>query len=131
MARKYSDKDKATALAALDANGGNAAKTARETKIPRATIQEWANGRVSDDVPEIRHETKRELIDMFRDELYEIFAELPHKRGDATYAQLATAAGIFNDKVQLLSGGATSRADVRLSNLPPLPDDQLDNIFSD
>ncbi len=44
--RRYSDQEKAEALAALDANGGNLLKTSEQIGIPRQTIQEWASGRV-------------------------------------------------------------------------------------
>jgi hypothetical protein len=129
--RQFSDNDKAAALAALDANGGNVYRTAKELNVPRSTLQEWANGRVSHDVPELRQQKRQDLHELFLEELYAIAGLLAEKRHEATYSQLATAAGIFTDKLQLLTGQATSRADVRVSNVPPIPDDQLDHIFSE
>lgn len=129
--RSFSDNDKAAALAALDANGGNVYRTAKELNVPRSTLQEWANGRVSHDVPELRQQKRQDLHELFLNEIYAIANLLPSKREDATYSQLATAAGIFTDKLQLLTGQATTRADVRVTNVPPIPDDQLDGIFTE
>ncbi len=39
--RTYTDTERAQALAVLDANHGNVARTARETQIPRSTIHLW------------------------------------------------------------------------------------------
>lgn len=123
---KYSDVDKATALAVLDANGGNVKKTATDTGIPRNTLAEWAKGRVSDEVPGIRHETRLELAALIDAELNAIFAEMNNKRELATYKDLATAAGIFTDKKQLLEGKATARVESR--DLSKLSDDELERL---
>lgn len=109
--RSFSDNDKAAALAALDANGGNVLRTAKQLNVPRSTLQEWANGRVSHDVPELRQQKRQDLHSLFMDEIYAIAELLPTKRHEATYSQLATAAGIFTDKVQLLTGKATQRTE--------------------
>ncbi len=62
---KYSDVQRGEALAILDSNGGNQNLTAKQTNIPRSTIQQWQSGLVSEDVPKIRHEKKAELSDLF------------------------------------------------------------------
>lgn len=138
--RSYSDVDKATILAALDANGGNVNKTAKELHIPRATIQEWMNGRVSDDVPNIRQEKKLELSELIDNEIYAIFEAMQTKRNTAAYSNLATAIGILVDKKQLLAGKATERKEVtgkdggaietRVTMLSELSDEQLDDIIA-
>lgn len=109
--RQFSDNDKAAALAALDANGGNVYRTAKEINVPRSTLQEWANGRVSHDMPELRQQKRQDLHELFLNEIYAIAELMPDKRKDATYSQLATAAGIFTDKLQLLTGKATQRTE--------------------
>jgi hypothetical protein len=53
------------------------------------------------------------------------------KRDGADYKALATAAGILADKLLLLEGGATSRIEMNVRNLPPLPEDTLDDILTD
>lgn len=40
--QRYSDEAKAGALAALDANGGNLTRTARETGVSRQALRDWA-----------------------------------------------------------------------------------------
>lgn len=40
--KRYSDEQKAAALAALKSNGGNLFRTAHEIKIPLATLNNWA-----------------------------------------------------------------------------------------
>jgi hypothetical protein len=42
--RRYSDEDRAVALAALAANGNNLRRTARQLGIPRASLLAWRNG---------------------------------------------------------------------------------------
>lgn len=138
--RQYSDNDKATALAALDANGGNVAKTAKELNMPRITLKEWADGRVHPDVSEIRHEKQLELSELIENELRLIFTEMGTKRASATYANLATAAGIFVDKKQLLAGKATERKEVtgkdgraietQVTLLSKLSEQELDDIIA-
>jgi hypothetical protein len=61
-----------------------------------------------------KKETLKELLEF---ELRGIFNELPDARQDADYRELATAAGIFIDKLTLLGGGPTSREerDVRIT----------------
>jgi transposase-like protein len=60
--QQHTDEDKATALAALDANDGNVAKTARQVGIARQTLGEWAHNRkINRAVPELRHLKKRSL----------------------------------------------------------------------
>lgn len=130
--RQFSDNDKAAALAALDANGGNVYRTAQQLGIPRKTLEGWSKDRgVHPEVADLRQQNAKQLHELFLEELYAIAGLLAEKRHEATYSQLATAAGIFTDKLQLLTGQATSRADVRVSNVPPIPDDQLDHIFSE
>lgn len=106
--RDYSDSERATALAALDANGGNVAATARTLQIPRSTLQEWANGRVNSEVTELRQEKKRDLAERLEDIAHELVDALPDKIGRANLQQTATTLGIVIDKMQLLKGEPTN-----------------------
>ncbi len=104
--RRYSDNDKATALAALDANGGNVAVTAKQTGIPRTTLIEWNDGRVIPEVSELRHIKKEELADIYEDvtRLYLDRARdksaIENTSGNAAILAAATA----TDKMRLLRG---------------------------
>jgi len=109
--KRYTDAEKAAALAMLDANGGNMLLTAKETRISRTTLQEWRDGRISHDVPDIRQEKRQSLAELFLDEIYAAVGLMPDKRADASYKELATVVGILTDKRQLLLGAATERVE--------------------
>jgi hypothetical protein len=124
--KKYTDRDKAAALACLDANGGNCFKTAKELNIPRVTLIEWSESRgVSKDVSEFRQENKKELADMF-EELARRSVETAMGLQDhekTTLAMAATAAGIATDKMQLLRQLPT-----QIIDFGRLSDEQLDRL---
>ena len=112
--RQYSDADKATALAALDANGGNVSLTAKQTGVPRKTLEDWSKGRkVVDDVAEMRHLKKGELADRLEEVAHALIENI-HIRATNEFSPLvplkdyATAFGIIIDKRQLLKGKPTS-----------------------
>lgn len=110
---KYSDVDKATALAVLDANGGNVKKTATDTGIPRTTIERWTKGQaVNPDVTDLRHEKKGELADRLREIAHKLIDSVDTKIPDANLQQVFTALGITIEKMQLLSGEPTDRNEV-------------------
>lgn len=110
--RRYSDEDKATALAALDANGGNVYKTSRLLKIPQTTLQEWFNGRVNDTVPEIRMRKKEALADRLSEIAHQLIDAAPDKMKTANLQQVFTSLGITIEKLQLLDGEPTERSEV-------------------
>lgn len=104
--RSYTDRDKAAALVALDANGGNEAQTARQLKIPRKTLAEWESGRrpVNDDVANLRQEEKTSLADLFEQV---IIAGLQAKlRTPENLSGIDI--GIFADKMNVLRGAPDS-----------------------
>lgn len=110
--RKYSDEDKATALAALDANGGNVKRTATELEIPRITLLGWADGRgVHPVVSELQQEKRGALAERLEEIAHKIVDILPDKLQDATLQQCATSLGIIVDKRQLLMGKPTGIVD--------------------
>lgn len=108
MARRYTDADRAAALAVLEANDGNVTRTARDTGIPRVTLLGWTRdvdrqGRTADLV----HAARMDLADIIRRELEAIFHAMATKRPDASYRELATAAGILTDKLIRMSTAVT------------------------
>lgn len=110
--RRYSDSDKAAALAALDANGGNVYKTARELKLPMSTLQEWASGRINHAIPELRERKKEEISQRLVDVVHQLIDALPTKITDANLQQVSTSLGIAVEKIQLLDGDPTDRTEV-------------------
>ena len=113
MAKRYSDKEKASALALLAANGGNVNRTAHEAGIPRKTLEQWAKDRtLHPDVAELRQEKILELSELLENEIRAIFDSMKTKRPEALYSTLGVVAGILIDKKQLLDGKATQRSEV-------------------
>jgi len=113
---KYTDRQRAAALAVVKAAGGNVTPAvAHEAGIPRATLQRWAaNG-----LPKLGQE-KKEAIDTLAamwdriaskagalaEATLDAFDGCPDKR---MLQQYTTTSAIATDKRQLLTGGATER----------------------
>ena len=100
--RKYSDLDRAKALVALKANGGNALKTAAEIDIPRRTLQLWKENEPGPFVAELCQETKPDLATRFEQLANLCLDAAPDKIPEATLAQVTVSAGISVDKMQNL-----------------------------
>lgn len=103
--RQYSDNDKAAALAALDANGGNVNQTASQLGVPRKTLEDWHKGRaVNTDVAEIRQDKKEELADVFERvaRKYLAHAESDTVVTDASGKDAIVSAATAVDKMRLL-----------------------------
>jgi hypothetical protein len=101
----YSDEERATALAALDGNGGNRQRTARQLGIPRKTLATWASGAVHPAVADLRHQKKRDLADGLEQVAYRLLDAIPGKLEGASLLELAIGLGILVDKMLLLRGG--------------------------
>lgn len=114
--RSYSDKEKGEALAVLDANGGNVSLTAKQTKVPRATLQEWVAGRVSAEVPDIRQEKKEELRDIFERLTRKGLAHLESNIASGKFGEVSLAVCQWVDKMQLLGGKPTAITENRGEN---------------
>lgn len=103
----YSDEQRATALAALDANGGNLLRTAKETRIPRQTLQDWAagrkpNGAAAAVMPEKRQRKREDLAGALDEIAWRCVDLLPEKLENADARQVATTLGIAVEKAALL-----------------------------
>lgn len=106
--RQYSDKDKAAALALLDANEGNVRKTARDTGVPHKTLDGWAKGRINADCADIRTDKRKELSERLEDLAHTLVDLLPEKLPNASVRDLAGALIVAVDKMQLLKGSPTT-----------------------
>jgi transposase-like protein len=109
--RQYSDNDKATALAVLDANQGNVKGTARQLSIPHKTLDEWAKGRNQHpEVAVLRTDKKQELHGLFEQvaRLYlgQAMEEATIKKTSGKDSVIAAATA--TDKMRLLTEQATS-----------------------
>lgn len=56
--RTYSDRERAEALAVLDAEGGVVGRAAKKTGVPEKTLASWASGRVPPEVVAEKEEIK-------------------------------------------------------------------------
>lgn len=110
--RQYSDEDKATALAALAANGGNVRKTSRDLGMPYDTLRSWAKGEnINQGVVKLQPHKKKALADKLEDIAHKLAGALPEKIEEASLQQTATSLGIVVDKMQLLRGQPTNITD--------------------
>jgi hypothetical protein len=120
--RRYSDEERANALAALAANGGNVNQTARQLNIPEPTVRHWANGNVHPDVVK-DHEEKKESMAVALDRVaQQLLDAIPGKIDKANLSHTATAMGIAIDKARLLRGEPTSIS----KEMDDLPEDEID-----
>ena len=108
--KSYSEDDKSTTLAFLEANRGNVRATARQTGISRNTIQYWATGGgINAQVAEVSAIKKGNLAALWEAEAQAALkqATLIRQSGDTTYRDVITAAAIATDKARLLRGSIT------------------------
>jgi transposase-like protein len=108
--RRYSDETRAAALAALQANGGNVARTAAQIGVGEDALRTWARG--------LRHPEARQMSVVKTEPLAEAFERLARlmlavategaDQLDAKDAMIA--AGIATDKVIALRGGGAPTA---------------------
>jgi transposase-like protein len=116
----YTDDHKATALAALTANGGNLKRTAQQLGIPRTTLAGWANGHhVSAEVAKTRHQKERCMAEKLEELAHKVVDLMPSKLEAATLSQCAVALGIIIDKMRLLREESTA-----INETAANPDDQ-------
>lgn len=131
--RTYTPEDKAASLAALAANGGNLAKTARQVGVPRKTLALWAQ-RVQEATPAdattppkkgVAAEVAAMLPDAsacLADKLEHVANVLtghltdPEKIADASLNQIAVAAAVAIDKMRLLREQPTSISGAALTD---------------
>ena len=134
MWTRYSDDQRAAAMAAYKANGNNLRKTARETGIPKGTLEYWARGDDANPVSdELQTNKNTELVDdlfllaqaLVKSALVKAEAE------DGNVQQVTTSLGIVIDKINILMGEATSRVDLNVRNLPDLPATTISDILTD
>lgn len=125
MARRhYSDEARAAALAVLDANGGKLARSAREAGVPRATLQLWAKDRDRAATPELRHQTRETLADVYGRVADRATALVEGALGKITSDALAadarlltavnTVGAVATDKRQLLTDKPTENVKQRV-----------------
>jgi len=109
--RQYTEADKATALALLQANNNNLKQTARELSIPRATLAKWTKGEgVNSAVIQKCDEKKEELGDLFEKaaRLYLGRSLEPDVIAKTNGKDAMVTAATATDKMQLMRNKPTS-----------------------
>lgn len=107
--RRYSDTQKADALVALDANGGNVIGTSRLIGIPEKTLEEWSkNRRINEDVAILREGKREDLADRLEDIAHKLLDSMASKIPDANLSNVSVSFGIAVDKMRLLREQPTS-----------------------
>jgi hypothetical protein len=116
--RRYSDEEKAAALVALAANGGDVSRTARQIGIPINTIANWSKGMVHPAVTKIGEEKKPLLADLFESFVGRVLALTTDADiQGSTLKDRFTAAGIAIDKARLLRGEPGAASDAPLGDM--------------
>lgn len=106
--RRYPDAQRAAALAALAANGGNLQRTARELDIPESTLEGWAKETRNPVGPELREQKKADLTGTMEDLAHKLAGCIAGKLDQMAPRDAAVALGITIDKLLLLKGLPTS-----------------------
>jgi hypothetical protein len=126
--RRYSDEERANALAALAANGGNVDRTARQLGIPAKTLENWAKGDRHPESAEMGERKSGSMADALEGVAWKLLDALPGKVEKASLSHTATAMGIAIDKCRLLRGEPTA---INRQEMDDLSDAELDERIRD
>src|SRR5690606_16049037 len=96
---------------------GALVEVSKHIGVPHPTLSRWYNAQRNPQPNEVVQEKRLELIDLVKNELDASFRAMPAVRGEASYRDLGTVAGILADKKQLLEGKATERIEHEHSGL--------------
>jgi len=108
--RRYSDAEREAATAALQANGGNITRTAKQINVPPQTLRNWARGYRHPEASRAGgQKTAADLAERLEEIAWQLVDALPGKIKKATLQQASISLGIAIDKMRLLREQATSR----------------------
>lgn len=91
---------------------GALAFVAKHLKVPAMTLSRWFRAANNPPPNELVTEKKADLRTLYENEIYAIMKVLPDKRDEASYGTLASAQGIFFDKIRLLDGLPTAITEI-------------------
>jgi hypothetical protein len=111
--RRYSDDERANALAALAANGGNVERTARQIGVPHKTLDNWSKGACHPAVAELGNRKKGSLSDAFEDVAWKLLGVAGTKADKLNAKDAVIAAATAVDKMRLLRDEPTGITDDR------------------
>lgn len=120
--RRYSDDERAAALAALAANANNLSRTSKELGIPVATLESWSKRKTHPEASENSEAKKGPLADHLEAIAWKLADSMPDKLKDAELRDVAVSLGVIVDKMQLLRGRPT---DITKNDPTGLSDDEI------
>lgn len=89
---------------------------ASRLQVPHQTLSRWGRAIQNPPPPDLVHEKRIDLVGELTDLLGLTLTAAKETVGDASYRELATAIGIFVDKIQLLTGKPTERQEVNVTD---------------
>lgn len=126
--KTYSDEDKANAMTALAANGGNVSLTATQLGIPKQTIHHWVKHGTA---PQPSDAKKSDLAAKLDEVAHQLADAMPGKIEKAGLQQVAVSLGITIEKARLLRDQPTSITQPPLPlDLGKLTDEQLSQLHA-
>lgn len=114
--KRYSDEERANALAALAANGNNLTRTSQQLGIPIKTLSNWLHGTRHPEAVQQGNQKKGPLADAIEEVVYQLVGMMPEKAKSADLKDIAVAVGVGVDKIRLLRDQPTSIAGRELSD---------------
>jgi transposase-like protein len=121
--RRYSDDDRATAIAAVTANGGNVGLTARQLGIPEATVRQWVKEQRHPEAAKMSEQKRGPLADSCERIAWKLAGRVEETADKAPINHAAVAFGIMVDKMRLLRDQPTT---IIKHGFSDLPDDDLE-----
>lgn len=101
--QRYTDEQKAIALAVLAVFDNNYKKTSRETGIPPRTLKHWSSNGVRSQSAELLPIKKQQIQSLLMEHVITMLGVMDKKKyRDASITQLYTSIGIALDKVMVL-----------------------------
>lgn len=111
--RRYSDEERAACLAALAANAGDIARTARQVGVPYDTLRSWAIGKRHPESVQMSEAKKIPLAQQFEDLAHQLLGVARDKAADLTGKEAVVSAAVAVDKMRLLRGESTDISEQR------------------
>lgn len=117
--KRFNDDFRASAVLMLEATGypekkGGLTQVSTHLGVPLSTLRGWFTAERNPPPAELRNEKRIDLVGELTSLLGLTFTAAKNTVDEASYKELATAIGIFVDKLQLLSGQPTERQELNV-----------------
>lgn len=106
--RRYTEAQRAAAVAAVLANGGNVFRTSREIDIPSKTLEHWVKGEARPEAATTGEQKRGTMAEELERVAWKLLGSIEGKIESAPLSHTATAMGIAIDKARLLRGQPTT-----------------------